>query len=377
MGNSSIQNEIEAPVLLSEAPPQKYKRLYPNYIRAIAACAVVQMHSVGGYLFEFDPAKPTSVQFLTADIFYGHLRWATPFFILISGALLLNPSREESTGEFLKKRLRRVLIPFAFWGTIYLLYLYRGNFYYGDLPTWEDVLHKIFFEDVYFHLWFIPMITGLYLLTPVFRIYIKYAQRSDIEYFLVLSFTITTLQHYLPGVFVVKYIGWMGYIGFYVLGYYLSTYPIEWKWKRIIYPLALLMPALGAYGTWWLTVRNGAYTDKIFMYTSPNMVLLITGWFLFLKDFDWGAFSTRYPRINRAINRLAELSYGIYFIHVIILDSIKNGYLFGWRITPHYFFNHPIHPAIGAPLVALFTILTAVGILSLLQRIPLVKKWLM
>ncbi|TNE67496.1 MAG: hypothetical protein EP344_01950 [Bacteroidetes bacterium] len=377
MGISTPDKDIETPVPLAEAPPSKLRRLYPNYVRALAACAVVQMHSVGGYLYQFDPADPLNVNFVTADIFYSHLRWATPFFILISGALLLKPSKEQSTGQFLKKRLRRVLVPLAFWGTIYLLYKYRGNLYFGTWPGWDDIIDTVFYHDIYFHLWFIPMITGLYLLTPTFRIFIKHAQRRDIEYFLVLAFTITALQHYLPGIIFIKYIGWLGYIGFYVLGYYLGNYPIPHSWKKVIYPLALLMPAVSAFGTWWLSVHDGAYNAKIFVYSSLNVVIMIFALFLFIRDFDWGAFSVRYPRFNRVVNKLAELSYGIYFIHVLVLDVIKNGYIGGWRVIPSYFFNNPIHPAIGAPLVFLTALLISVTLISLLGRIPLVKKWLM
>ena len=377
MGGSSSNNDAETPVPLAEAPAKKLRRLFPNYIRAFAACAVVQMHAVGGYLYQFDPANSMDVRFITADVFYGHLRWATPFFILISGALLLNPSKQESISVFLKKRLRRVLIPFAFWGTIYLLYLYRGNIYFGEFPLWSDVIKTIFYDDIYFHLWFIPMITGLYLLTPTFRIFIQNAQRRDIEYFLLVAFFFSSFQQLLPGIIFIKYVGWMGYIGFYVLGYYLSAFPIQLSWKKIIYSLALAMPLLGAYITWWLTVKAGAYDQLVYAYPSPNVVITILALFLFIKDFDWAAFSTRYPRINRAINRIAELSYGIYFIHVLVLDVIKNGYIFGIYVTPHYFFNQTMHPALGAPLVAIVGVSISFFLISQLSKVVFMKKWLM
>ncbi len=169
----------------------------------------------------------------------------------------------------------------------------------------------------------------------------------------------------------------MGYIGFYVLGYYLSTYPISVNWKKIIYPLGLAMPWLGAFITWWLTVKGGAYNQLVYVYTSPNAVITMLALFLFLKDFDWAAFSTRYPRINRAITRIAELSYGIYFIHVLVLDVIKNGYIFGIYVTPHYFFNLSIHPALGAPLVAIVGVSISFFLVSRLSRIVFMKKWLM
>ncbi|MCC6460902.1 MAG: acyltransferase family protein [Saprospiraceae bacterium] len=375
MGSSLLQDKVERPVPLAEAPPKKHTRLYANYIRVIAAFAVVQMHSVGEFLFRFDPAANTEIRFLTADAYYSCLRWATPFFIMLSGMFMLSPSRDESTAQFLRKRISRVLIPFAFWSVVYLMYEYRDKIYFGEPIPWTAVWNKVWYEDVYFHLWFIPMITGMYLLTPVFRIFIKNAQRGDIEYFLVLAFSITALQHFITNLFVVKYIGWLGYIGFYVLGYYISTYPIAWK--KIIYPLALLMPPLTAWGTWWLSTQAGAYDNKIFVYFSPNVVLMSFALFLFLKDVDWSTLATRYPRLNRAVARLAELSYGVYFIHILILEVLKNGYVANLHVTSDVFFNHPIHPAIGAFLQALMVVSLSVFSISLLSRVPVLNKWLM
>lgn len=375
MGSSLQQDKVDRPVPLAEAPPKKQTRVYANYIRVIAAFAVVQMHSVGEFLFRFDPAASTEIRFLTADAYYSCLRWATPFFIMLSGMFMLSPSRDESTAQFLRKRISRVLIPFSFWSVVYLMYEYRDKIYFGEPIPWTAVWNKIWYEDVYFHLWFIPMITGLYLLTPVFRIFIKNAQRGDIEYFLVLAFSITALQHFITNLFVVKYIGWLGYIGFYVLGYYISTYPIAWK--KVIYPLALLMPPLTAWGTWWLSTKAGSYDNKIFVYFSPNVVLMSFALFLFLKDFDWPALANRYPRLNRAVARLAELSYGVYFIHILILEILKNGYIANQHVSSDVFFNHPIHPAIGAFLQALLVVSLSVASISLLSRVPVLKKWLM
>ena len=375
MGSSVLNEKVETPVLLAEAPPQKHKRLYANYIRAIAAFAVVQMHSVGGYLFQFNPALSFDTQWWTANVYYSLLRWATPFFIMLSGMLMLNPSRDETTAEFLRKRVSRVLIPFSFWAVVYLLYEYRANIYFWEAPDWTAVWKKIFYEDVYYHLWFIPMITGMYLLTPVFRIWIKNAQRTDIEYFLVLAFSITALQHFVPNLFIVKYIGWLGYIGFYVLGYYLATYPITWK--KWIYPVALVTPALTALGTYWLTRQAGAYDNRIFVYFSPNVVLLSFALFVFLRDFDWPAFAVRYPRLNRVINRCAELSYGVYFIHVLILEVLKNGYIANLHVPSDVFFNVPVQPAFGAFIQAFLTVLIATGLINLLSRVPVLNKWLM
>ncbi len=352
------------------------KRLSSNYIRSFAALAVILIHSTGTYLHQFDPSAHLDIRWWTANVYCSLVRWATPFFILISGSVFLNPARTESPAQFLRKRVRRVFLPFAFWALVYLIYQYRGSFGGGEFPSAANLFEQIIFGEIYYHLWFIPMIMGMYLLTPTFRIFIQNARRSDIEYFLVLGFSITAIQHLLPGFFVVEYIGWLGYIGFYVLGYYLSAYSLPQPWKKNLYGLALLMPVVTALGTWWLSLRAGKYDEKLFIYFSPNVVLMTMALFTWLKEFDWAAFAARHPRLDAAAHRFAALSFGIYFIHVLVLDILKNGYL-GWHITSEVFFNQPVNPFLGALLQWALVALLSVGCIYLLSKIKGASKWLM
>lgn len=359
--------------------PRRFNRLYANYIRSFAAIAVIFIHSTGTYLPDFDPANSMDVRWWTGNIYCSLLRWATPFFIMLSGSFLLDPSRPESTGQFLRKRIVRVLLPFAFWTVVYMVYQYRLSLFSSgtELPRASEVLYKIFFEDVYYHLWFVPMIVSLYLLTPTFRIFIQHAQRRDIEYFLVVAFSITALQHLIPGFFIVEYIGWLGYIGFYVLGYYLGTYSLPKPWRNVLYALALLMPAVTALGTWWLSLQKGAHDQTLFIYFSPNVVLMTVALFSWLRWYDWSAFADRFPRFNRWIQQFSSLSFGVYFIHALVLDILKNGYVGHWHTTSEVFFNHPVNPLIGALPQAILVLLISFGCVYLLSKLPASKKWLM
>ncbi len=368
---SSISNTSE--------PPRKFNRLYADYIRSFAAMAVIIIHSTGTYLPEFNPVDNMEVHWWTGNIYCSLLRWATPFFIMLSGSFLLEPSRPESTAQFLRKRIVRVLLPFAFWTVVYIAYQYRASLFSGgtELPKMGDILYKIFFEDVYYHLWFVPMIVSLYLLTPTFRIFIRHAQRRDIEYFLVTAFTITATQHLFPGFFVVEYIGWLGYIGFYVLGYYLGTYQLPQPWRKILYAFALLMPAVTALGTWWLSVQKGAHDQTMFVYFSPNVVLMTVALFSWLRWFDWSTFADRFPKFDQWIHHFAGLSFGVYFIHALVLDILKNGYIGQWHTTSDLFFNQPVNPLIGALPQAAMVILLSYGCVYLLSKVPGSNKWLM
>lgn len=355
----------------------KIPHQYSGYIRTFAALAVVLIHSTGTYLKDFDPAHPYDIRWWTANLYCSLLRWATPFFILLSGSVFLSPSRAETPAEFLKKRFRRVLLPFSFWTLLYLLYQYRGSFSGGALPGIGEVLHKVIFEDVYYHLWFIPMITGLYLLTPTFRIFIRHAGRGDIEYFLVLCFSITAIQHLLPGFFVVEYIGWLGYIGFYVLGYYLTAYPMPATWKKVLFAVGLVMPAFTAVGTWMLSQRAGAYDEKLLVYFSPNVVLITMAFFVWIREHDWQSFAARHPRFDTFVQRFAVLSFGVYFLHVLVLDILKNGYIGGWQTTSEVFFNIPVNPLYGALLQAATVVFLTAGCIFLVSKIKGVSKWIM
>ncbi len=374
MNHCSQSSPAEASLTAVVKHPNK--RLYAAYIRAIAACAVVQMHSIGGYLYWYgSEAAALHPQFITANIYYSHLRWATPFFIMLSGALLLSGSRQEEVKAFLSKRMRRVLIPFAFWGGIYLLYAFRGALYYGPLPTWQEVFHKVFYEDIYFHLWFIPMIAGLYLLTPLLRVWVRAMSRFELEYLLLLIFLFNAAHVYLPGFFIVKHFSWFGYIGYYLLGYYLSAHAISLRWKRWIYAGALLMPLFSAGLTWWLSAQKGTYAEEAFMYASPNVVLMTFGWFLFLRNVNWDAVAVRYPWLHRGAMYVAEVSYGVYFIHPLLLDALKNGYL-GVTVNPHNFLNTPVPIALGGLLTSIVATGLSIGVIALMRRSAFVRRWL-
>jgi surface polysaccharide O-acyltransferase-like enzyme len=353
------------------------KSLYINYVRAIAACAVVQMHTNGAYLFTFDPAAPTDPLFVTADIFYSLLRWATPFFIMISGAMLIRPASKETTREFLLKRLRRVVAPFALWGMVYLLYPFRFDFVNGTPIDWSRMAQAFLYEDIYFHLWFIPMIVGMYLLTPVLRVFTRTATRKELEYLLVVIFVSNAGHHFFPNLLVIKHFSWLGYLGYYLLGYYLNTYNIDKQVVKKIYLLGLSLPVLNAFGTWWLSVQKGAYNEILFVYASPTVLFTTMALFLFLQNQDWDAFALRRPRIHLAVMYLANLSFGVYFAHPLILDALKNGYFFGLFVSPQDFFGLQLHPAIAGILVSTIAILLSVGLITLMRKWGLLKNWAM
>jgi hypothetical protein len=71
------------------------------------------------------------------------------------------------------------------------------------------------------------------------------------------------------------------------------------------------------------------------------------------------------------------LSFGIYFIHIIVLDVLKNGYIFGFHLTAEKFFNLPVSPWYGGLLQAIVVAVVSALLIAGMNRISWLKKWVM
>jgi len=71
------------------------------------------------------------------------------------------------------------------------------------------------------------------------------------------------------------------------------------------------------------------------------------------------------------------LSFGIYFIHALVLDILKNGYIGNWHTTSELFFNRPVYPLLGAIPQTLMVLTLSYGCIYLLSKLPAANKWLM
>lgn len=137
-----------------------------DLIRGLAIILIVFIHSMG--------RLATAAE---GDAFYLRLESAgiqsvistgVHLFILLSGALLLG--KEESAGTFYRKRIRRIIPPFLIWSlVVYTLTCVVS----GPIP-WKtvipDFLRQFLTQGVHATYWFVYMIVGLYLVTPLLRI---------------------------------------------------------------------------------------------------------------------------------------------------------------------------------------------------------------
>jgi surface polysaccharide O-acyltransferase-like enzyme len=326
-----------------------------DFVRFLASFLVVLAH------IEAWGAGPGWAQ----KFFFAISRNGVPLFFLISGHLLL--SKQEDLRTFFRKRAARIIIPFLAWSIIYDVQ--NSGAFTESGVTLEAVL-KVFLRILRGpragHLWFFYSLIGLYLITPILRVFISKARNSEILYYIALWFIAMPLlfivEEFTPfkNGFEIYYTG--GYLGYFLLGYYLGR--LETK------PL-LTWAAAGLFITGILFTFAVFYFDLppqknelVFRsYPSLNIVLMSLGAFVLIKAAG-EEISARWAGISSNVSRA---SFGIYLIHPIVFAWMA----FGWAALG--FRTAAGNALLVIPLATLINFLLSWMIVFLISKIPLVR----
>jgi surface polysaccharide O-acyltransferase-like enzyme len=101
--------------------PEKWDRVLPvDLIRAVAIVLVLLLHA-STESYSVDLMSPQGVEIWWASKIYDSIaRVCIPLFVMLAGALLLQPSKtDEPLRQFYRKRWTRLGLPVIFWSIIY------------------------------------------------------------------------------------------------------------------------------------------------------------------------------------------------------------------------------------------------------------------
>jgi surface polysaccharide O-acyltransferase-like enzyme len=362
--------EREAPRRRRLSLPEPERATYADAMRVAATLGVVALHTVYLSWVMFSYNEVSRAWWLTGDVVNSLFRWCVPAFVMISGMLLLDPRRDEPLRLFFRKRMSRVLIPFLFWTALYSLWALR---YVPELlavpKTYRDIAVGMAEGPVFYHLWFLYMIIGLYLVTPILRPYVKAAGTAGIPYFLVLWAVVAAgyglvgrFAHVQAGI-TIEMVG--GMVGYFVLGYYLNNVEVSLKQRRLLYLLALVSIAVTASGTWYLTARHaGGFDDYFFGYLSPTTMVVSAAVFLFFKYVRWDRAVPPGSRARARLLRWSQASFGVYLVHALVLDALMYA-----RVSANL-----VNPLFGVPLTVGLTLVLSYALTRLLQSLPYARR---
>ena len=293
------------------SPAKSSDRLFwADVLRVCAAFAVVMIHS--GFSRPIPGPSPHGINELLITATSLIVRPAVIWFFFLSGALLI--PRDESLCDFLSKRLLKIAWTAVFWSAVYLGFLIlTGSFFQMD-SIWS-----LFVGGCYYHLWFLHAILVVYLTMPFLRL--VQGHTDLLVWFLIVwgmaAYIIPVVAQVVggePADFSYDRDYLVGYIGFPVIGFALSSYAPRFttRWLALAWfvPTTALLVAVTNFHTGF---------NLIYSYKSPLLVLYAAAGFLLARSIPNIAGATR---THRLIGWLAPCTFGIYLIHPLFLKAL-------------------------------------------------------
>lgn len=339
----------------------------PDVVRAVAITLVVLLHTAGVVANPGPSAGVTA--FWAGNVYDSLTRAGVPLFVMLTGWLLLAPERgSEPLGRFFRRRVRRVALPAVTWSIVAWVWLAaRDHHPIGWSRFWRELLAG----PVFYHLWYVYVLLGLYLAIPLLRPLASQAGPALRRYALGLWFV---------GTAVVPLWEWWGgpaigipvlvvstYVGYLLAGSWLADLRIS---TRTAWEVGLLFLLVAV----WTIVATARLTGDehlnviLYGYDKPNVTVMALLAFVLLTQPQPAALVERHASALAVVRALAASSYGIYLLHPLLLDVLGSGFL-GVPIS-----GTSLPPFIGIPALALVVLFVSLGVMMVARRVPVLGR---
>ena len=335
----------------------KEKKYWISNLRVTATIGVILLHVSSAITGQFGLIN--TADWWIGNIYESFVRFCVPVFVMLTGALLL--PQEISISLFLRKRLKRVIIPFLFWSIIYVIAYTLIDYFNGEKITFTYFTNKLInglLNGSAFHLWYVYMLIGLYLVIPILSKWIRNCTEKEIGYFLSVWFISTMILSKFESLRNITPIYYTGYIGYLVLGYYLSTKSFSdiFNVKKVSSSLFFLGVVITIAGTYLFSAKQGFFSHSFYDYLTPNVLLASSGLFLLFRHKKEGKNNI----LNKVISVIDKYSYGIFLTHILTLSSLS---LLGISATF-------ISPILAIPIRTFLCLAISLLLVYIVNKIP-------
>jgi len=287
--------------------------------------------------------------------------------MMLSGAFLLEPTKANDISKSLK-RFGRYALNFYIWSAFYAFQGLAVKFVTGGEIT-KDLLFSSGqrFLWGHYHMWFVFLVLGFYLLLPIISKVTE--QKRVMEYFLILWVVTRYLAPMLSAIipqtsFLNTWIAKLdmnmliGYLGYFVLGYYIRKYGFESKTRMVLY----ISGSISALYAIIETIRQSRLQDRyVEDYFSPgNFGILVFS----VAVFTFFAYFKKKDTCPKLIVSTAKYSFIIYMVHPFFMEKLN---LLG--ITTISF-----NTFISIPVLTVGIFVASFLVAGVLKRIPYINK---
>ena len=382
--------------------------VWVDWLRVAACFMVIIVHATEPFYLGGEGSQIlTAADAYWSSLFDSFVRACVPLFIVASSYLQF--PLHYSSGEFLRRRAVRILVPFALWSVVYALV-------WGEpAENFQNLLFN--FNYAAGHLWFVYMLIGVYLLMPLLSPWAERVGKRELQVYLGI-WVFTTFIPLIRDVVVGGFDGmevlygvsglprqaltplwgeasWntygtfyyiSGFVGYLLLGLYFRRFVGELSWRKT---LAIAIPCyLGGFAVVFGgflrrvfemsqgvfpvegLVEKAVWWETTWCNDTIGVVLMTMAWLLLFKKIKYsGGF------YQKVLLPVSKASYGVYLMHLLLLVPIcgavrewlgvgLDGRLGVW--------TSPVEITLSAVAGFVVTVVVAV----LLQKIPKIGKYI-
>ena len=346
---------------------EKCRIISYDILRIVAILMVVIVHTVAPFM-----SYPVgSVEYAVANIINGCSRLGVPIFVMVSGALMLDENKNIAIKDILFKYVKNIFILLFSWAIIYSVF----NNIFKPIVEKQSINWTIVFSDMlngYVHLWFLFMIIGLYLITPILKCFVNKKNANYVAYFLVLAFIFCLLPKTIDvplnffgvGNNVISNYAQKFSLGFvldctiyYLFGWYAVHVGFTNKVKKVIYCLGVFCLVYGVLASQFFSTDMVKVSETVYNNLTINIFFCAIAVFILVTD------KLKYKSFKQEalIVKLSNLTFGVYAVHVMVLNVISH------VLLGRYFIIRIICGFVGTVIVSF------IGA-WIMSKIPVIKK---
>lgn len=345
---------------------KKTERKYNFDMLRIVACVMVVLIHVAAVLWYESPYN--SFDFVVYNFFDSLARSAVPLFVMLSGAFMLQ-KKEIDLKTLWQKKILKLVVFYVFWSVVFYFFNAKVN----NLPiTIPGFIEGVLSGPA--HLWFIPMIIGLYVLSPLLCKIANHMNDKLVRYFIVIFIACCVLETIKSCLFLPKsdLIGLAisktpvsvicQYVGYFLLGNFLYNYDFSKNKRKILY-IAGIVSVFACFGLTFVMSKYMGNNSEVF-YSNFVIFTLLEAMAIFVLFKEWKIKPSE--KAKKLIDKMSGDTLGIYAIHPMIITLI---YLY----TPLW---QTVNALLVVPIALVVVTILSALFAAIVKRIKFIGRWI-